>query len=277
MASGAYVLGTEPPERERLRLQHEVWLPLAQAAWERAQLAPGQRVLDLGAGPGFCSVELARAVGAKGRVLALEHSDTYVEHARAAGAAANLAQLEVRHHDLAGDGPLDWGREAGSFDLAWCRWLAMFLSRLDPFVALLGQGLKPGGRFVAHEYMHWGTFALHPYGEAVARFGRAVRASFREAGGDEDVNRRLPALLVSRGFRIDDLRPLPVLGRGGDGWSQWMERFVSLYGEELIRQGRWSEADAEEAAAEMAAARSDPGSYWVGPTVLELRATRVGS
>ena len=69
MASGAYVLGTEPPERERLRLQHEVWLPLAQAAWERAQLAPGQRVLDLGAGPGFCSVGLARAVGAKGRGL----------------------------------------------------------------------------------------------------------------------------------------------------------------------------------------------------------------
>jgi hypothetical protein len=56
-----------------------------------------------------------------------------------------------------------------------------------------------------------------------------------------------------------------------------MERFVSLYGEELIRQGRWSEADAEEAVAEMAAARSDPGSYWVGPMVLELRATRVGT
>ncbi|MFM7677138.1 MAG: class I SAM-dependent methyltransferase [Synechococcus sp.] len=277
MAADAYVLGTEAPERERLRLQHELWLPLAQAAWEKAGLAPGQRVLDLGAGPGYASLELARLVGSRGRVLALERRAAYLEQAEAAATAAGLPQLEVRRHDLSAEEPPLWGKEAGSFDLAWCRWVAMFLPRLEPLLTVLRTGLRPGGCFLAQEYLQWDTFGLHPYGEVVARFGAATQESFRAAGGDPDVNRRLPALLVSRGFRIDALRPLPVLSRGGDGWCQWLERFVSLYGQELIQQGLWSEADAEEAAAEMAAARSDPGTYWVGPLVLELHATRVSA
>ncbi len=275
-----YVLGTERAEQERLRLQHELWRPAAEAAWARAGLGPGQWVLDLGAGPGFCALELARAVGPGGRVLALEGSGTYVAAARAAAAAAGLHQLEVRHIDLAAPAPLatgprdEAGPGSGRFDLAWCRWLAMFLPRLEPFLSLLATSLRPGGCLVAHEYVHWHTFGLHPHGAAIARFATAVTDSFRAAGGDPDVNRRLPSLLAANGFSIEELRPLPVLGRLGDPWSLWLERFVTLYGQELIRQGRWSPQEAATAAAEMARARTDPGSYWVGPTVLDLRARR---
>ena len=53
-----------------------------------------------------------------------------------------------------------------------------------------------------------------------------------------------------------------------------MERFVRVYGEQLQGQGLWSAADQAEALAEIEAAAADPGSYWVGPTVLEVRATR---
>jgi hypothetical protein len=41
--------------------------------------------------------------------------------------------------------------------------------------------------------------------------------------------------------------------------------------------GLWSAAEASEADAAMAAARRDPGSLWVGPTVLELQARRSGT
>ncbi|MBD2718248.1 hypothetical protein [Synechococcus sp. FACHB-909] len=44
--------------------------------------------------------------------------------------------------------------------------------------------------------------------------------------------------------------------------------------EELIRQGHGSAEEAAAAAAAMARARLDPGAYWVGPTVLALRARR---
>jgi len=253
-------------------MQHELWLPTAQAAWQRAGLSGGQSVLDLGAGPGFCALELAQAVGPTGRVLALERSDAFRAAARSSAADAGLSWLEVRGHDLATDALPLAASETASFDLAWCRWVAMFLPALDPLVALLAAALRPGGRLVAHEYVQWQSFGLHPHGEAIARFGTAVMASFLEAGGDPDVNRRLPGRLAARGFTIEELRLLPVLGRGDGPWARWLERFVTIYGQELLRQGRWTAADAEAAAAEMAAARRDPGSFWVGPTVLELQA-----
>jgi SAM-dependent methyltransferase len=274
MAADPYVLGTHPSERERLWRQHELWLPAARSAWRRAGLREGWRVLDLGAGAGDCSLELAREVGPRGHVLALERSPTYGEDARAAARRERMPWLEVRQHDLSVDAlaPVEPG-----FDLAWSRWLAMFLPVLDPLLGLLSRSLRPGGRFVAHEYVHWETFALHPHGTAIGQFAEAALASFRAAGGDPDVNRRLPALLAERGFRIEALRPLPVLGRQGDAWAQWLERFVRIYGQELIRQGRWSEAQAALAEGEMRAARTAPGSYWVGPTVLELQARAPGA
>jgi SAM-dependent methyltransferase len=269
MPADTYVLGTEAAELERLRLQHELWRPAAAEAWRRAGLAPGQRVLDLGAGPGFAALDLARAVGPGGRVLALELSDTYLTAAGMAAAAAELPQLELRRHDLRAD-PLP----EESFDLVWCRWVAMFLPAVEPLLDGLAARLAPGARLVLHEYIHWSSFGLHPHGAAVGRFGLATQESFRAAGGDPDVNRRLPSLLAARGFRIDELRPLAVIGRPGDPVAGWMERFVRIYGSELIRQGRWSEAEAEAAAVEIAAAGRDPGACWMGPTVLEVQATR---
>jgi SAM-dependent methyltransferase len=264
-----YVLGTHGEELERLRFQHELWRPLAEAAWDRAGLKAGERVLDLGAGPGFVALDLARRVGPMGHVLALEHSADYVATGRRLAAEAGLAQLELRRHDLLRD-PLP--REG--FDLAWMRWVAMFLPDLEPLLAQLPQALQPGARLVVHEYVHWDSFGLHPHGAAIHRFGQAVQCSFQRAGGDPDVNRRLPSLLAARGFRIDALDPLPVLGRRGSLAAQWMERFVTVYADQLAAQGLWTEADQAQAEAEIAAAASDPGSFWVGPTVLELRATR---
>jgi hypothetical protein len=49
---------------------------------------------------------------------------------------------------------------------------------------------------------------------------------------------------------------------------------VSIYGRRLQAMGLWSAAAAAEAEAAMATARRDPGSIWVGPTVLEVVARR---
>lgn len=265
--AGDYLLGTHPAELERLRFQHELWLPAAQAGWQRTDLQSGQRVLDLGAGPGFCSLELARLTGPSGRVLGLELSPTYVEAGQTMAKTAGLSQLELRQHDLLRD---PWPNER--FDLAWCRWVAMFLPELEPLLEGLGQTVRCGGQLLLHEYLHWDTFGLHPHGRAIARFGAACQASFRQAGGDPDVNRRLPALLSQRGWQIEELRPLPVLGGPGSMAALWMERFVQVYGSQLQSLRLWSSADAAAAEAEIDAAATDPGSYWVGPTVLEVRA-----
>jgi SAM-dependent methyltransferase len=181
--------------------------------------------------------------------------------------------LRFRQHDLQ-QHPLEL--EQG-FDLAWCRWVAMFLHDLEPLVVQLEQALRPGGVAVFHEYVHWSTFGLYPNGAILQRFAAGVLSSFQASGGDADVNRRLPSLLAARGFLIEEVRPLASMGGPGSWVAQWLEPFVRVYGRRLQDMGLWSAAEASEADAAMAAARRDPGSLWVGPTVLELLARRPGT
>ena len=116
MPETPYLLGTHTEELERLRFQHTLWRPIAQAAWQRAGLQKEQSVLDLGAGPGFAAADLADVVGAEGRVLGLERSEAYVASGRRMAEQAGLHQLELRQQNLLND---PWPAE--SFDLIWYR------------------------------------------------------------------------------------------------------------------------------------------------------------
>ena len=69
-AGGDYVLGTHDGEVARLGLQHRVWREAMFAAWRRAGIRTGWRVVDVGAGPGYATLDLAELVGASGEVLA---------------------------------------------------------------------------------------------------------------------------------------------------------------------------------------------------------------
>ena len=81
-AEGDYVLGTHEEELARLGLQHRVWRPVVLDCWQRAGISVGKRVLDIGAGPGYASIDLAEIVGPTGEVVALERSQNFI---RAAG------------------------------------------------------------------------------------------------------------------------------------------------------------------------------------------------
>src|SRR5262245_50101060 len=69
-----YVLGTHDAELDRLGLQHRIWSEHAFALWERAGIRPGQRVLDVGCGPGYATVDLARLLGPASRIVAIDES-----------------------------------------------------------------------------------------------------------------------------------------------------------------------------------------------------------
>ncbi len=136
-----YVLGTHDQEVARLGLQHRVWRPIAADCWRRAGITIGSRVVDIGAGPGYATVDLAEIVGVSGEVLAVERSARFLEVARQACAARGLSKVRFRQADLMEEslGQLD-------FDYTWCRWVASFVSSPEKLVKNIAGALRPGAR-----------------------------------------------------------------------------------------------------------------------------------
>ncbi len=96
MAEREYVLGTGNDELMRLAQQHRLWSDAAVQAWQRAGLAPGQRVLDVGAGPGFASFDLAQMVTSTGAVIAVDESTSFVGYANEQAQLRGQPQLRAR-------------------------------------------------------------------------------------------------------------------------------------------------------------------------------------
>src|SRR5881398_461051 len=124
-----YVLGTHTEELARLGLQHRVWRPVVLDCWQRAGITIGKRVIDVGAGPGYATVDLAEIVGPTGEVLAVERSARFLEVTKQACVARALSQVRFQPADLM-EQPLD----ALNFDYAWCRWVASFVSSPEKLI-----------------------------------------------------------------------------------------------------------------------------------------------
>ncbi|MFD0904494.1 class I SAM-dependent methyltransferase [Actinomadura sediminis] len=70
-----------------------LWDPLGEAYVERVRPAPGERVLDACCGGGASAIAAGRAVGATGRVDAVDLAEGLVELGRRRAAAERLEQV----------------------------------------------------------------------------------------------------------------------------------------------------------------------------------------
>src|SRR6266404_5347597 len=138
-----YVLGTHDEEIARLGVQHRAWQPVVLECWKNAGVTTGSRVLDVGAGPGYATVDLAEIVGPGGRVVAVERSRNFVN----AIEARSLSNVAVHELDLMAD-----DLPSGPFDFTWCRWVLCFVSNPELLVKKLGSVLSKNGRAIFHEY-----------------------------------------------------------------------------------------------------------------------------
>ena len=109
-----------------------------------AQVNAGARVLDIAAGAGDQTLDIARRVGVNGYVLATDISTRIIELAQRNANAEGLSQVETRVADAQ-----SLGLDGANFDAAVCRLGLMFCN--DPLAALtsIRNALKPGGHFSA--------------------------------------------------------------------------------------------------------------------------------
>jgi SAM-dependent methyltransferase len=265
---GDYVLGTHDAELVRLGLQHRVWRESVLGAWRRAGLRVGWRVVDVGAGPGYATWDLAEAVGPSGGVLAVERSDRFVAALREESRRQGLEQVAVLELDvMQGLGPT-------GFDMTWCRWVASFVSSVPRLAAWIHHALRPGGVAVFHEYVDYGSWRFSPPRPKLREFVGAVMASWRATGGEPDVAPTLIGALRRVGFGVHAVRPLVFATRPGELTWQWPVGFVETNMARLQQLGRVSKEWADEVLQELEEAERDPTTVMVTPMVLEIVASR---
>jgi SAM-dependent methyltransferase len=120
-------------------------------------LAPrhGERLLDVGCGCGWTTLDLARAVGPEGRVTGLDISRPQLAVARDRAAEAALSS----HVDFVEADAQTHPFDAGAFDGLFSRFGVMFFA--DPTAAFqnLRRALVPGGRLA---FLCWCPMADNP-------------------------------------------------------------------------------------------------------------------
>jgi SAM-dependent methyltransferase len=168
---------------------HQVQASLTSRWLAEAGVGPGQRVLDVGCGPGSVTELLLDLVGEAGQVVAIDQSDAYL----AAAAARHAGRpVSLRRVDLNEPLPDDLGR----FDAIVGRRVLMYLRDPAATLARLAPLAAPGGVVFFQELVldgarsglplhdqtrDWMVRMLAAEGASWAA-GRALPAYFRDAG-----------------------------------------------------------------------------------------------
>ena len=126
----------------------------------------GERILDIGCGPGFYVAELLDEVGPAGSVVGLDQSPQMLAiAARRCQAHVNVAFHEAEATALQVDD--------GTFDGALCVQVLEYVPRVARALAEMHRALRPGGRLVLWD-IDWTTLSWHS--SDPARMRRVLQA-----------------------------------------------------------------------------------------------------
>jgi len=197
-----YLFGHSREELERLGRQHLVWAEDQRRQVERAGFAPGDTLVDLGCGPGYTTLDLARLVGPQGRVIAVDRDgERSLPLLEQRAEAAGLFNVETREAGLE-----TFDLEQGSVDGVYCRMVLMYLPEHDvaSLLARAASWLRPGGALALAEFCNYRHFHVHPPMEHMPVVIETLMEAIEgNRGCNAQIGNVLPGLLAGAGFRVD--------------------------------------------------------------------------
>lgn len=263
MEEQQYILGTERVELHRLGLQHQVWSAEARRGWETGGFRHGHTLLDLGCGPGFCTIEMAYLAGDSGKVTAVDFAANYIHFLKEKAALHGLS-IEVQHSsfdqmELAPD----------SLDGAYSRWALAWIPNPEAVLEKVHRALKPGGRFVVQEYFDWSVFQTEP---ALPHLKKAIAACYRsmkEQAGDIDVGRYVAGMGTRLGMKVVGARSISKLAAPDDLTWHWPYSFLNIYLPKIAERGFLTPEEADAALADLETLSRTPDARILCPVVME--------
>ena len=269
MSERSYYLGTHDVEAWRLGVQHRVWRARTLDVWRRAGITDGSVVIDAGSGPGHATLDLAEIVGPSGRVHALDRSDNFRAAIEDGAAARGLSNVTLHNVDLVLD-----AIPASGVDAVFIRWVFIFIA--DPVAVLkkLAGALRPGSKFICHDYFDWGTMAWTPHRPILAEFVETAIRDWNASAGSIDVARKLLPALPDAGLKVIEANPIIFTATPRDFTWQWPKTFIPPHARRLAERGIVTDSWAGDVAREWAAAEADPKTIMTTPLLMEIVAEK---
>jgi ubiquinone/menaquinone biosynthesis C-methylase UbiE len=170
------------------------------ATLEALELRPGERVIDIGCGPGYLAAEMAAAVGSDGFVRGVDPSPHMLAIAARRGASVELAQGDA----------LSLPADEASFDAAVSTQVYEYVPDIAAALAEARRVLRPGGRLVVLD-TDWDSIVWRSSDDE--RMARVLLA-WEEHLSHPRLPRVLPELLRGAGFTLRECSVVPVLNVG---------------------------------------------------------------
>jgi len=205
---GTYALGHDPAELRRLDHQSAVLAPGTRVILERAGIAPGMRVLDLGTGIGAVARLLGELVGPDGQVVGVDLADAALELADARCRAQGLRNVTFVQGDVA-----SWEHDR-EFDAVVGRLILFHLPEPAGALAHHCGSLRRGGLVAFMDYDTSGIRTVPATPLMAQAVGWLVEA-FQRVGANPVIGARLDALLRDAGvaqpttFGVTTYHPSP--------------------------------------------------------------------
>ena len=187
------------------------------ATREILALRAGERVLDVGSGPGMLAAEMAAEVAPDGRVVGVDPSESMLALARGRTDAAEF---------VAG-GALELPVPDASFDVVVSTQVLEYVEDVAGALAEARRVLRPGGRLLVLD-TDWGSIVWRT---ADRERLRRVLAAWEDHLADPYLPRRLPQLLRDAGLTLTHASVLAILNHpyDADTYSAGMIPMVASY------------------------------------------------
>jgi len=182
-------------------------------------LSAGERVLDIGCGPGFLCESMAEIVGPKGTVVGVDISADLIARCNARKTSTQLS-YEV------GDAT-KLGQPNDSFDVVVCTQVAEYVTDLDRVFSEAFRVLRPNGRTV-FVVTDWHTILWHSDNP---RRMTAVMTSWQAHSAHPRLPMSMADKFIKAGFRFDGAAVFPILNLqyGDDSYSWGLAQIVRKF------------------------------------------------
>lgn len=263
-----YRFGYSDKEFDRLGAQHRIWSDATRRLLRRAKFDRGDTVVDLGCGPGFTTLELARAVGSQGRVIAVDRDgERSIPYLKSQVEKKGITNVEAQTSELSAFDLPD-----GSVDGVFGRWVLMYLPEreAEALVSRIAKWIRPGGVCVLAELCNFRHMVVHPQIEQLPVIAEALINAVT-AGRDcnPEIGNELPRLLTQAGLEID-INVVTRTARAMTPEWRWPDDLFRDHAPKLVEDGYLERDILDLFMATWQMRSSDPHALFFGTPVMEV-------